>query len=192
MDLWFSLEYYMGVIMDLLPVVLFGGVVCILTRWRKGEKLISSRGITEVVFVCYLTGLLALTAVPANFWRHIWYTLRYHTWSGITFHFFTFRYNLIPDFWRDFGMEHVGNLLLYVPFGFFVPMLQKERRGWQVPAMGFVLCLCVEVIQLFIDRSLDANDLILNTAGAAVGYGLFLLFRAVCPNFVKKCQEIKL
>ena len=26
MDLWFSLEYYMGVIMDLLPVVLFGGV----------------------------------------------------------------------------------------------------------------------------------------------------------------------
>jgi len=48
-------------------------------------------------------------------------------------------------------------------------MLQKERRGWQVPAMGFVLCLCVEVIQLFIDRSLDANDLILNTAGAAVG-----------------------
>lgn len=191
-ELWFSLEYYGGLALDLLPVVLLAGVVCGLLRRRRGRRIASCRGIAVILFVCYLAGLLALTAVPSNFWAHIWYVLRYRTWSGIIFHLFTFEHNLIPDFWKNFGMENLGNLLLYVPFGFFVPLVWKRLRGWRVPALGFALCLCIETIQLFVGRSLDANDLILNTAGAVVGYGLFLLVRAAFPNFVKRCQEEEL
>ena len=70
-DLWFFLEYYMGVALDILPVILLAGIICILIRWRRGKKLVSCQSIIMVFFVCYLSGLLALTAVPANFWARL-------------------------------------------------------------------------------------------------------------------------
>lgn len=171
---------------------MLAGIICILVLRKKGKGLTSCRSVVMVLFVCYMAGLLSLTALPNGLWTDIWYRLRYHHDSGIRYHFFTFEYNLIPDFWRDFGMEGLGNLLLYIPFGLFVPLLWNKAKGWRTPVLGFVLCLSIETIQLFIDRSLDANDLILNTAGAAVGYGLFALLRLVLPNFVEKCQKTEL
>lgn len=186
------MDYYLGKVFELLPVILVAGIICVIVLWKKGRRVASCRGVSCTLFVCYLAGLLAVSAVPSNLWTHIWYVLRYHSWSGITFRFFTFECNLIPDFWRDFGLEHLGNLLLYVPFGFLVPLLWRGVEGWKIPALGFALCLCIEIIQLFIGRSLDANDLILNTAGAAVGCLLFFLLRVIFPNFVQKCQETQL
>ena len=37
-DLWFFLEYYMGVALDILPVILLAGIICILIRWRRGKS----------------------------------------------------------------------------------------------------------------------------------------------------------
>lgn len=191
-DLLISLQYYMGEVLGRMPAVLLAGIICILVLRQRGKRLTSCRSVVMILFVCYMAGLLSLTALPNGLWTDIWYRLRFHHDSGIRYRFFTFEYNLIPDFWRNFGVENLSNLLLYVPFGFFVPLLWKKVQGWRTPALGFALCLCIEVIQLVIGRSLDANDLILNTAGAAVGYLVFLLFQAILPHFVKKCQEAEL
>ena len=187
-----SLEYYLGEILARLPVILLAGIICGVLLWKKGKRLTSCRSVVKILFVCYMAGLISLTATPNNLWTDIWYRLRFHHDSGIRYHFFTFHYNLGPDFWRNFGMENLGNLLLYVPFGFLAPLLWRKVEGWRTLALGLGLSFCVEVVQLFIDRSLDTNDLILNTVGAAVGYGIFVLLRVVYPNFVKNCQKAEL
>ena len=183
------LDYYLGKLCELFPVILLAGVVCLLSRKRRGKTLASCRGLTVLLFTCYLTGLLALTVLPSNFWTHLWYVLRYRQPSGIEFRLLTFEYNLAPTFWKDFRTENLGNLLLYLPVGFLLPLIGRRWGGWRTPAAGFCLSLGVEVFQLFIGRSVDINDLILNTVGGIAGWLLFLLFQAVFPRLVAACRQ---
>ncbi|MCX5589099.1 VanZ family protein [Streptomyces erythrochromogenes] len=80
-----------------------------------------------------------------------------------------------------------GNLLLGVPFGVLLPVLLPPARGLlRVAAVTICLMTLVELIQgaLVTGRVFDIDDVILNTAGALLGY-LFIglrLGRAVHPR----------
>ena len=187
-----SLEYYMGEILKRLPIVLLAGIVCAFILRKEGRRLISCRSMVLILVVCYMAGLLSVTALPSGLWSDIWYRLRFHHDSGIRYHFFTFNYSLRLNFWKDMGVENWGNLALFVPLGLFLPLLWKKAQGWRTPALGLGLSLLIEFIQLFIDRGCDVNDLILNTMGAAAGFLLFLLLRAFFPRLVEKCREREL
>lgn len=68
------------------------------------------------------------------------------------------------------------NLLLFVPLGFFLPLLYgKYDRISRTAAAGFGLSLSVEIIQMFGRGATDVNDLITNTAGACLGYFMYRL-----------------
>ena len=69
-----------------------------------------------------------------------------------------------------------GNVLIFVPMGFLPPLLWKKwRHLWAaVPLSAAVSCL-IEFLQLFLGRSMDVADLILNTLGGLAGYILFCL-----------------
>lgn len=67
-----------------------------------------------------------------------------------------------------------GNVILFIPLGFFLPRifpkLRKLRKTLLVTALSISM---VEILQLFtLLGSCDIDDLILNLVGAAVGYGL--------------------
>ena len=107
-----------------------------------------------------------------------------------------YRYNLTPfqeikrfwiyrhrvGFWVAF-LNLAGNVIGFLPFGFFLPILSRRlRNGAVVTALGFGLSLLGESIQLvFKVGCFDVDDLILNTLGAAIGYMLF----AVC-NYLRR------
>ncbi|MFJ9942905.1 VanZ family protein [Streptomyces erythrochromogenes] len=80
-----------------------------------------------------------------------------------------------------------GNLLLGVPFGVLLPVLLPPARGLlRVAAVTVCLMTMVELVQgaLVTGRVFDIDDVILNTAGALLGY-LFIglrLGRAVHPR----------
>ncbi|MFE5723164.1 VanZ family protein [Streptomyces erythrochromogenes] len=80
-----------------------------------------------------------------------------------------------------------GNLLLGVPFGVLLPVLLPPARGLlRVAAVTVCLMTLVELVQgaLVTGRVFDIDDVILNTAGALLGY-LFIglrLGRAVHPR----------
>lgn len=80
-----------------------------------------------------------------------------------------------------------GNLLLGVPFGVLLPVLVPQARGLaRVAVCTTVVMVLVELVQgaLVTGRAFDIDDVILNTAGALLGY-LFLgrrLGRAVHPR----------
>ncbi|WP_141506560.1 VanZ family protein [Paenibacillus luteus] len=64
-----------------------------------------------------------------------------------------------------------GNIVLFVPIGFFLPLLNKKRLShWRLIAASIALITVVEVVQLVTKLgSFDVDDIILNTFGAWIG-----------------------
>lgn len=70
----------------------------------------------------------------------------------------------------------LGNTLLFMPWGFFLPLLWRRfRHPLTLALMCLGLTLCIECTQLFIGRTVDVDDLILNFAGSMCGGGLWWL-----------------
>jgi glycopeptide antibiotics resistance protein len=74
----------------------------------------------------------------------------------------------------------LGNIALFVPFGWLVPMLwRKLRFVWLVVALAGATSVAIEVSQrLFITgRETSIDDVILNVAGAFIGAVMFFAAR---------------
>lgn len=68
-----------------------------------------------------------------------------------------------------------GNVVMFVPLGFFIPAVsEKFRAFWRTLAVSFLCIVTVEILQLFLLLgSCDTDDLILNIIGVTVGYLIF-------------------
>ena len=95
---------------------------------------------------------------------------------------FPFRVNLIPfinlfdyDNRRDLLLNVIGNTAMFIPSGIILPIIYKKLNSfWKVIAAGALISFCIEIIQLpFSVRASDVDDLILNTLGVSIGYGIY-------------------
>lgn len=76
--------------------------------------------------------------------------------------------------------EMLINLVLFVPFGLFVGALAPTWSWWRAGAAALVTSLALETVQHLISTgSFDTTDLIVNTAGALVGWAAFVVVRRV-------------
>ena len=75
----------------------------------------------------------------------------------------------------------VGNTAMFIPTGIILPIVYKRLDHFgKVIAAGAFISLCIELIQLpFADRVMDIDDLILNTLGVAIGYGIYSLVKRI-------------
>lgn len=82
-----------------------------------------------------------------------------------------------PDYVLCFT-NMVGNTLLFVPAGIFLPRLyRKWRPFWWFATKAILLIFLVETVQLFALLGVfDVDDIILNVVGMSFGYFLFYLF----------------
>ena len=73
----------------------------------------------------------------------------------------------------------IGNVTMFIPLGIVWPVVFKKlNTHGRVIAAGFGMSLAIEVLQLpFFDRASDIDDLILNTTGFVLGYGILLLVK---------------
>lgn len=97
---------------------------------------------------------------------------------------FPFRINWVPfanllDYSSkgEILLNVMGNTAMFVPLGIVWPsVFRKLDTHWKVIAAGIGASLCIEILQLpFFDRVTDIDDLILNSLGFLVGYGLYLM-----------------
>ena len=74
--------------------------------------------------------------------------------------------------------EEVGNVLMFLPVGFFFPVRFKRWRWWTV-LVGSGLSALIELLQLTVARHRDPElvDWVWNTVGTAVGFLLWLGLR---------------
>ena len=86
-----------------------------------------------------------------------------------------FRYNNM----RDIIWNVAGNAALFIPSGIVLPVVYRKLDSfWKVVAAGAFISLCIEILQLpFASRFSDVDDLLLNTLGTAVGYGIYVVSR---------------
>lgn len=97
----------------------------------------------------------------------------------------TYRYNLVPFEeirrfiqYRDyvstgaFTLNMIGNLLVFAPVGFLVPIWKTNKKGcpWII-LYSFLFSLCIESLQLVTKVGVfDVDDLLLNTLGGVAGW----------------------
>ena len=99
---------------------------------------------------------------------------------------FPFRVNLVPlvnlfdyDNRRDLLLNVIGNVAMFIPSGIVLPIIYKRLDSFiKVSLAGGGISLCIEIIQLpFRVRASDIDDLILNTVGVMIGYGIYAMIR---------------
>ena len=88
----------------------------------------------------------------------------------ITFHPEQYVINLVPFNWEDdtnqIIVEVIPNIMMFVPLGFFIPVIFKNKRKlYKTTIMVFLLTFSIEFFQYFIGRSADINDIITNLLG---------------------------
>ena len=98
------------------------------------------------------------------------------------------RINLLPivylldyEIRREALINVIGNTAMFIPPGIIWPsVFRKLDAHWKVITAGVGASLCIEILQLpFFDRVSDIDDLILNSLGFLMGYGIFLLVKSI-------------
>ena len=96
--------------------------------------------------------------------------------------------NLIPFSDPEYSkVGYVLNVIMLMPFGFLVPTLFcSKRKLWKTALAGALFSVLIECSQLLNYRSTDVDDVILNTLGAVIGYGIYRLFSRLFRKDVGK------
>lgn len=182
---------------------LMGAFLWAVTRpWRrrrlakKGRRPGPYREGALLLFFMFFVGLLALTLTPAGFWdailtgrnpqmpppfqggvnlipiRRSWQLLRYYVQN---------------DLWAAVWVNFPGNIVMFMPIGFFAGLLSDKPRWWKGTLLTAGVSLFIEIFQLFISRGTDVDDLILNILGGLFGYVAFQMFHRMFTDVVTKC-----
>ena len=81
----------------------------------------------------------------------------------------------------------IENIIMFVPFGFFLPVVFKPVNFLISIFMGFFVSLSIETIQLFTRRGFfQVDDIVTNMLGTIIGY---LIYRFCTGMLTKKCKE---
>ncbi|ALS30176.1 VanZ-like protein [Paenibacillus sp. 32O-W] len=90
----------------------------------------------------------------------------------------------------------VGNILLFVPFGFLIPIIflsTQKKPGIEATAviiLGLLTTLTIEILQRFVAlRIFDIDDIILNTIGVIIGYLIYRLSKLLIMRGFKTKEE---
>ena len=155
-------------------------VIVIIMRFyfikNTGKKLILHEEVMIIVFITYILLLFELV------------TSRDVSLSGT---------NLIPlrEILRytigseNFYRQVVGNIIMFIPFGFFVAFYTKVNKIRSISLITFIVSLTIEVVQRFIGRSFDIDDIILNVIGGISGFLIYVALDAIRKKLPRMFQR---
>ena len=87
---------------------------------------------------------------------------------------FTIRSMLEKGSYGQKVLNLAGNVLIFAPLGLLPPLLWRRWRPlWATVGLAAAVSCLIEFLQLFLGRSVDVDDVILNTLGGLLGYLLF-------------------
>lgn len=80
---------------------------------------------------------------------------------------------------KEAMLNLIGNTAMFLPLGIIWPaVFQKLDTHGKVISAGVGVSLTIEILQMpFFDRATDIDDLILNSVGFLMGYGIYLLVK---------------
>ena len=78
----------------------------------------------------------------------------------------------------------VGNMIMFIPFGFFTSYFLKLKKIYSVFILTLLTSITIETTQLLIGRVFDIDDILLNILGGLIGYFIFKIIYKI--KFLKK------
>lgn len=93
-----------------------------------------------------------------------------------------FRYSIGSE---KFIRNILGNILLFLPFGFFSSYYLKNKKIGVTAVLTLITSFTIEVVQYYIGRVFDIDDIILNVLGGTLGFLLFVGFDAISNRLPK-------
>lgn len=89
---------------------------------------------------------------------------------------------------RLFVKNVIGNIVLFIPYGFFIGFYLKEEKARFILVLTFIVSLTIECVQMSIGRVFDVDDIMLNTLGGFLGAKIYIVLNKVAskiPPFFK-------
>ena len=86
---------------------------------------------------------------------------------------------------RLFIRNIIGNILLFLPYGYFASDYLKTKKVRTICFLTMIVSITIELVQLNIGRTFDIDDVILNTCGGVLGFGLYHLLEKIKTKLPK-------
>ena len=85
----------------------------------------------------------------------------------------------------------LGNVVLFFPFGFLLPIVYKPMRFFRTCLpISFGTSLLIEICQYkFAERIFDVDDIFLNTIGAILGWIIFKILHRIYELVLSKIRS---
>lgn len=135
----------------------------------------------EILYLCFMLYILCLfqlvTADDLN------------ATNGNNFQFFSeiFRYEFGG---RLFFRNIIGNVLMFVPYGFFASLYVEIKHPLKAFILIFAASLSIEITQLAIGRVFDVDDILLNISGGMIGFTFYYILNKLSDIFPVLKKEI--
>ncbi len=73
----------------------------------------------------------------------------------------------------------IGNIILFVPFGYFVAHIMKTKNVFPTIIISLITSSVIEFTQLKIGRTFDVDDIILNIIGSFLGCLIYVIIDSI-------------
>ena len=174
----------LGYFFQAVPITCFAGIVYLIIRVvtvkRNKLKVEWLKEIMKLLFTCYLTGLISLVVLPANFWLSFFDGILLGRWDEMLPIFSFGGFNLVPSLIKALSGELtigswvktmlIGNIAMFLPLGFFLPFVTKRVNRKNIFVVAIAVPFIVALLQMVFGRSFDIDDLICNFIGIVVGF----------------------
>jgi glycopeptide antibiotics resistance protein len=150
-------------------VVMIGLVVLGRGRGSSGATILAWCALTGAV-----AWILALTLLPIPIDPGLWrFQRRFGDVTLVPFR--TIRMQLAFGLRESEARQLLGNVALFVPFGFLLPAAVRTcRQLWVLLVAAAAFSVLIETLQAILPgHTTDVDDVILNTVGAAFGFLAF-------------------
>ena len=169
-----------AILVETWPTILILSVVAFSMRItyliKNKERLVLYKELMSYFFVIYILCLF--------------YVVTFHDVSWSTSNFIPFKEIMRYNFGTKLFYKNViGNMVMFVPFGFFVSYFLKLDKISIISILTLITSITIEWTQLLIGRVFDVEDILLNLIGGVVGFLLYNIIhslRVKLPNFLKK------
>lgn len=161
------------------PMIVIAVIILVSIRivWLyKNKRVINyPREFIGLLFLIYILLLFQIV----TFQDVSWSTSNYIPFKEIT------RYHITD---RLFIKNVIGNMLLFIPYGFFVSYYLEFKKIYNIIIFSIIASFAIEYTQLLIGRVFDIDDIILNILGSTLGYIMYRVVKLLTikvPNILK-------